>query len=59
MEVKLLEGRYDDSLTEYVHQKPGDVITVSDDEGARLIEAGSAEAVALKPSQRRETRASR
>jgi hypothetical protein len=38
-------------------QDEGDVVTVDDEEAVRLIEAGSAEPVAVKQHEKRETRA--
>jgi hypothetical protein len=54
VKVRLLEGRYQDG--EPFANVVGDVIDVDADEARRLIEAGSAEPVARKQSDQRETR---
>lgn len=55
MKVRLLEGRYQDG--EPFAHTVGDVVDVDADEARRLIEAGSAEPVARKQTDQRETRA--
>jgi len=55
VKVRLLEGRYVDG--DAFAQQAGEVVDVDAAEGARLIEAGSAEPVAQKQAEKRETRA--
>lgn len=52
MRVRLLTGR----ATETESWEPGEEIDVPDDEAKRLLENGSAEPVARKPADKRETR---
>lgn len=54
MKIRLLTGRFSEKDGA---QSPGDVITVPDEEARRLFEAGSAEPVARKAPDERETRA--
>jgi len=54
VKIRLLEGRYQDGEP-FAHMT-GDVVDVDADEARRLIEAGSAEPVAVKQAQKRETR---